>query len=356
MRKTIVTALIALFVMLALVSCDNMAAGAGGGGGKAGYTADGRELVELKINISGTEGISRSINATNAVEADFVEVVFKNGTDYFRTDARYTNGMEIGIRVTAGTYDKDSAVILIGKKDGTTYKLLAIATPAGSVTLPVPSGQTNKLSFTVTSLVANLNANAATPAFVINTTTGAISTSPFVTPTDKTKQGLFDDTDSTSVCFQVPKNIASITASLTITGFSDVVKDVLVVTDNAGTPLTAAATPELKFNSNGDATTITPTITTATTGFSNTDKAYNFNFTFGTPNAEGKYIITFDIPVVAFSNASGSGSESHIWHIRGGTSATKTQPDFDGKKEEGVALAVATNPNPFYSVVVQPTP
>jgi len=328
MRKTIVTAFFALLVMLTVTSCDSIIPGLETE--KAEYTADGRKLVTLKVNISGTESNNRSLLDDSAKgTANYAEVVFVNDSKYYRAGG-YLSG--ISVKVPAGTYNATNAIILIGRKsDGT-----LLATGTLDTDFIVPSDP--KITFTVSSLVTDLNANtSSTFAFKIEEAFPASTPISGTTFANKTSTGKFDEAGHP--CFQVPPNKADIRASLTINGFATTGTNIKVA-DNA--KVTFSGIPEITVLS----TTITPASGTAV------GPSGKFGFDFDTGEV-GEYIITFKIPVVGFSSANGIGSTSHIWYIRGGIK-TDGNPDFSKNDEEGVALLVTESPDPLYIVPIEP--
>ena len=349
MRKTIVTALIALFVMLALVSCDNMAAGAGGGGGKAGYTADGRELVELTINSSGTvsrsvttngtEGVSRSLTTDIAPkEADYMEVIFKDGASLYRN---YGPTPQISIKIPAKSYSSSEAIVFIGRYSDMT--LLAYAMPA-SGTFDATSATPG--NFTFHALTANLTVGGTD--FVI-TDSGFTNT----TFNGQSKTGKWYSSSTAADCFLVPTGQAGIIATLTIHGLDSI----------SITALTPGATEGVIFIPTSGGTGITPTGVTPTAGTWSDGK---ISFTFSTVpiTTPSKYSITFKFPVKGFDGSNGvsltpGGKNALTWYIRGGTELGPDIPattGADGSANEGVALVVSNTISGYTiaDIVVEP--
>jgi len=316
MRKTIVTALVTLLVILA-VSCDN-GLGTDKTVDKTEYTADGQRFVTLKVG--GTVG--RSLTDANAKGArNFVEVIFRRefpagSYTYYRTSGFY--GEQLSIKVPKVKYEVTDAVILIGKKDGTEYTLLAVGKLGSALDLPasVPSS----IIFTVSSLTANLSAEAASPAFAITNSTDFWGVSASVI----SKQGKYMDTQPS---FQVPKQ-AGITASLTISDFP-----------SSGPVLAPAASPApaAKISLITNSSTTIPATPDSPTPVTVSGTTCTFDFSFDTSSAtEGTYIITFSIPVAFGTDGDGLG-----WVIRGGTIKDVADPSGTNQAE-GVLLTVST--------------
>jgi len=320
MRKTFVTAFVALLAILA-VSCDEFLDVPGS---KPEYTADGRPAVTLNIITSGALGNSRSLSNTNAKEtgvADFVEVIFKSGTNFYRATGWF--GASLPITILEADYAVGDAVMFIGKKNSDTdYTLLAVGHLAAALNLKTGSKPTgNKVAFTVTSsLTAPLNADATLPAFAI--TEGTISTETGWETAGVSKKGKIGAQPS----FQVPKK-SGIGATLTIGGFPTGITAFTFAGQTATLKLISALT-----------TTIAATPGAASLSSGNC----MFSFSFDTSSATGDaYIITFEIPVSFSTDSSGLG-----WKIRGGTISDVA--DSTGSRAEGILLAVLTAPNPVY--------
>jgi len=331
MRKTFVTALIALLVMLA-VSCDNV---------NTGQNDDG--LVTLNVNTGGTAG-SRSITDTQAKDtADYVEVIFKSGSDYYRANGY--QGANLKVKVPAGTYDNSNTLILIGKKsDGT---LLAFGTATTTVTVGPGEAPDPTITLSASSIETNISAGTGTD-FVI-TNTNIVAVNPAFTTT-VVNNGVFFD--GTTACFQVPTGVVAttypdgieVTLGLTNADFSTLGDRIKVQ---------SSANP-VKFTPIGSSPPINPITGSVkpTTDLS----AGEIEFAFNTTTTEGKYAITFDFPVVGYSLAwsAGKGSQPLTWHIKAGTEPSY---DFGGDtaENETVPLIVVNNPTePTFGIIVKP--
>jgi len=357
MRKTIFTALVTLLVMLAVVSCDNTL-----GADKSVYTDDG--LVALTIT-TGEAGNIRSLTAALAHEqATYVEVIFKSGSPvkYYRSEGFYSEGgLNLTVHVPADTYNSSNAVMLIGRKSDAT--LLATGYPTAAVTVP-----TNlSIKFTVTSLTADISAKTlASSSFKIENLTGTPTTTPAITTAYLDGTNIFDETNASSVCFQVPPSTTNIGASLTIGGLTNTGANIFVI------PKAIATDPEpakIKFIGIGSAPVITPTLSAPLTEAAVGATGKNISFIFSSTTV-GKYIITFDVPVVGFSSevSTPTGTPAREWHIRGGTNSNLGQPDYLGQTttsgtppvidptkradEEGVPLIVTNSTTPLYGLGV----
>lgn len=373
MRKTIVTALVILLVMLA-VSCDNIP------GLKSADTEDG--FVTLSINTGETAGNSRSL--TEALAKDnghSVEIIFRNGTapstgpfTYTRKEAMF--GQTVHMKIKVGTYGKDDAIVLVGKHNGSgnDYTLLGTGTVtsvnsadvSGDSTFNITSTTTG-LTFTLTPLETDLTAGASDAAsagdavFKIHEDTG----SPKIEDNDAFAGLTAQGKNENVAWFQVPMSTSNIKASLTITGFEDT-GSVIFRKDSVSLPVKfthLSANPLAVTVANSLANPITPAVDAEIDG--------EFSFYFTTPavlpDHYEQYLITFDIPVYVYGlfvpevpavppntpNPGDPGSPAvpaqnpglagaHNWHIRGGT--TPDEADFTGNGNDAVALIVSEEP------------
>ena len=321
MRKTIVTALVVLLVMLA--SCDSVLGVPGSD--KAGYTANGQELVNLSISIGENAGSSRTLSAANNVagEKDFVEVIFTDGTTFYRATGWY--GTTLSIKLPKITYPVANAIAFIGKKNGAAdYTLLAVGKLGGPLDTTIATSAT----FTSTPLTAALNADATSPSPAFAITESTISGVTGWSDTGISKKGLISGIEP---CFQVPRNHAGIKATLTIGGLS--------TSPDLG--LKGTGIPSATFTGS----TPLPTVTTfdADDISFGTTCVYNFTFTTVPVTADASFIITFKIPVAFVLSSTVKDAAGLDWIIRGGT--TLNAGDSVGNRNEGVLLAVSTSPS-----------
>jgi len=357
MKKTIITAFVVLLVMLAFVTCDGFITEPGAE--KAEYTADGQKLVTLKVNISGTAGNSRSLSDLIARgAANYAEVIFRQNLasdpindppvyKYYRGQGFFR--LPITVKVPVQVYDEGEAIILIGRRIGTDTQLLATGIVTGGCDLPDllanATSSTITVSFTVTSLVADLTADASTPAFTIDPT--SLTDTTF---TDYLNLGSFNDDED--LCFLVPINETAISATLAIDGFSDT-NDKIIVTSIDDIVIFTEQDSSMSAISSSDIT-ITSLDLSPSGGapiVNTLNSSGELTFEFATSTA-GLYIITFNIPVVGFAKyvpvagttpSTTPGLENQIiWYIRGGTSSGAAFVQEEDPNE-GVALQVAAD-------------
>jgi len=307
MRKTFVVALVALMVMFAVTSCDNIPVP---GSEPVEYTADGRQLVTLTVNVGGTVNGRSLTDPLAKAGADFVEVVFKKGSDIFRAEGVFPT--PIKIKIPTGSYTIDEAIVLVGRESD--YVLLATGVMSG--TTPVSSGSdfqisdsTTKITFTVQSLTANIKAGGG--SFEIAENTGsptAIEDNPDFA--GKTAVGSYGADPNKNPWFQLPSNTSGIDATLTIAGLSATGSKIVRASGvNAVTAskvtLTAEDLPSIAVSSPNVGDPITNgqiTITLATP--------------VNIANSPNRYGIIFNVPVVGYE----SGIQNQVtWVIRGGT-------------------------------------
>jgi len=341
MRKTFVMAFVVLLAVLA-VSCD---IGSVAEAEKPEYTADGRKLVNLKVKIGGA---SRALSDTLAKgAANYIEVIFKNGTDYYRADG--LRDQVLSLRLPADNYTSANSILLVGKKESKSggsdfYTLLAVGTPAtgGNLTSLPPGTNTAEITFSVTSLTADLYAGG-TPTFTI---TNDFSTGEHIAFNGKTTDGTFHD--GLTTCFQVPTSMTTtpIRAELEISGFGS------TTTSSFATKGTNTVTfTEVGNTLTGDDITVA----SANISFDITSSVGTIGFSFQTGTNKANYVITFDIPVVGLA-ASGTGlSDAITWHICGGTDlAPSNYQSATGSGKEGVALLVTSSPHKLVNISVNP--
>jgi len=327
MRKTIATVFVVLLAILA-VSCDSIL-GVPDADKAVKYDADGRELVKLNITTSGALGNSRSLtNDLAKIGADYVEVIFKGTTLYYRSTGFFGGALPISIEKK--DYTQADAVMFIGKKNATDYTLLAVGYLTGALNLSSGSAPTeNKVNFTLTSsLTALLNVNASPASAFAITETSWGSVTGWST-TGISKLGRVGSLPS----FQVPKDTSTnnIQAKLTIGGFPTAASPVLTV----------KSPPTVTFTENTSETPVpvVGSLTTSSAAF--TSGNCTLSFTFDTSSASvGAYIITFKIPVAFDGDTAGLG-----WNIRGGTLSGIAESNAAGSTAEGVLISVQVTPN-----------
>jgi len=337
MRKTFVTAFVALLAILAVVSCDNISSG----GSPSGRNDDGMVTVSVNTGGGGSRNLSDALANPNLVipgATDYLEVIFKSGSSYSRTAAYYTTSGNTGIKVKVpvGTYTASDAIILLGRNSDKTLLatgvLSATSTSSTGPNFSVTTATTS-VTFTVESLVTDISAGSAVSGdFKIVETSGTPAFSS--TFTGKTSLGVYSGDN----WFQVPSATAGIKATLTIDKFNNT--GGLIVRGTTGTPVTfsgiagspaitaasvsspAAAGTAIGTNGEIEITFTTPTITTS----------------------PGRYMVTFTVPVVGFANGI---TDQIIWIIRAGT-ATSDDFIFDtvggDVKARAIPLLVVNDP------------
>ena len=341
MKKTILTALVVLLVMLAFASCDNIITEPGAEKPGYTYTADGQKFVTVSIKTGGTAGSSRSLsNAIARGAADYVEVIFKEevppvapATDstynYYKAEGNLNTTLTILLPVK--TYNSSNSVMLIGRNSDKT--LLATGTIDGPVDL---SKGISEITFTVTSLNVNLTAGGGSFTITNKAALGAFK--------DDTENGVFYNS---STCFLVPQS-SGIMASLTISGFGDAGDNILEKVDSTTfNPLTSLTFNKYTNGTPASTSDIDVIYLSPATISSSGGCEISFVLDTDTNSAEGYYAIYFEIPVIGLntiaipvitSNPIGAGL---TWYIRGGTNLNAA--DSTGNAGAGVALRVATN-------------
>jgi len=378
MRKTFVLALVALSVSLVLASCDIIP---GLGGEKPEYDADGRELVTLNVNVGGTVG-GRSLSDTmakgNTFGADYVEVIFTDGTKYY-----YKGGLrnsELRVRIPTGSYPVTNAIVLIGRIDSGDNTLLATGviskveytdtTPDNTATPFVITKFTKSVTFSVKSLVADLTTEGG--AFEIADGAGSAVANANIDFKDSTNKGHATIGSDEYDVFQVPTKANNIAATLTITGFEDTGA---MIKRNGGDQ-TVTGSELVKFLPVGSVTTsiikgvaLAPSFPANNAAIGTSGQtSCNFAFTFTTDDPTdsayedgfgdptlpspflGLYQISFKIPVVGFANTIPG---QKTWYIRGGTKLG--DPDLEGDESADVVLVVVDNPTDEGTLIELPS-
>jgi len=336
MRKTFVTAVVALLAVLALASCDNIQTGQNGDG-----------LVTLSVNTGDIAGNSRSITDPLAKkEANYVEVIFE-GTDGLYYRANGYQGAKLKVKVPAGKYNEDNTLILIGRRsDGT---LLAFGTAdATGVTVGGSNPLDPTIDLTATSIVTKISA-ALDTNFKITVPAAFTAFSQTII-----ESGVLYDDAAATTCFQVPTGVVpgtyttgiGVVLSLTNADFTTLGDRIIIP---GATPIDPVTITPI----DSPALTLVTGSTKPTTGDMSDGK---IEFAFYTTATEGRYSITFDIPVVGYSDAytAGTGTQPLTWHIKGGT-----EPNYDFGGDfainETVPLRVTTAPTKAkFGIIVNP--
>jgi len=364
MKKTILTAFVALLVMLA-VSCDNIP-------GQKPDTDDG--FVTLKINAGGIEG-SRSLNLDLARDnRDYVEVIFRQykdssdasqGYNYYRTEGVF--GGSLRIKLPAGNYLANDAIALIGKNLGASDRRLLATALISKITNTVSgaptdvtsapfniSAATTTITFSATALVADFSppgeSTTKTPAFVVDMTSGndstasppipAISATEFGTPENITGKASYLNNNY----FQLPSGHTGTKATITIGGLQTTGS--LLVKGAAVSPGGTYPASFVSFQGPGGTGShaISPAVT-VTDATSSTDLKIDLIFsTVMTPAiADGNaiaYMVTLNIPVFGYE-AFATPAGQITWHIRGGTVSGY---DHNNDENDAIPLLITNHP------------
>jgi len=153
----------------------------------------------------------------------------------------------------------------------------------------------------------------------------------------------------------VPVNKTDIAASLTITGFDEFEYPPASTTmvPGTGSSIIITAAPTVTFAPIGSPA-ITGFALTAPTSFPvaiGVTGKIAFKFT---SHDEGKYKVTFDIPVAGFSTAaSAAGTVPVVWHIKGGIASGL---DFTGTGSENAAALMVIDPDALSGIKVTTNP
>jgi len=178
-------AVFAVLLVLALVTCDS------GSGTEEPVTEGG--MVHLTINV-GDVSASRALTLAGAqgvvnAAGGFFEVVFKDGSDYYRKSWAY--GTTGTIDVPARTYTGwGEAVLFAGRESDKT--LLAIGaitkintgTPFAAGSAAVIDNNTTSVTFTLSALISGVTSNKTTSSFQILGPISATANSPTDFTTD----------------------------------------------------------------------------------------------------------------------------------------------------------------------------
>ena len=182
--KKMFFAVCAVLLALAIFSCVDTIVPENG---PDGYTEDGRPMKSLTIR---TGGVGRALTGPLAkAGADFYEVSFFDGTNYYR---KSWNWAETGkIIVPFGDYYMDSAkaILFAGRMSDKTLLAVGYLTAAtGSTTLNEIDGTTTSVTFTLTPLTSDVKADG-TSTFQITEAGYETSSVPSPFPTARIDGG-----------------------------------------------------------------------------------------------------------------------------------------------------------------------
>jgi hypothetical protein len=144
---------IAVLLASAMVSCDFVEKpNVPGGDNIVGYTEDGTPLVSLTIGVPTGRALTLPLARAGV---DYYEVIFRNGTDYYRASWNYTQKGKIII--PAVTYaSATEAILFAGRSSDKTLLAVGLITdpPSGAITLT-----TTTITFGLTALTTDVKAD-----------------------------------------------------------------------------------------------------------------------------------------------------------------------------------------------------
>jgi len=295
MKKAFFAALAALMA-LAFVGCP-----VGPGGTEpVEYTADGRPLVNLTINSK----LSRALTAELAkAGADYYEVVFKNGSNYYK--AAWDWGKTGRIKVEPGTYAAAGAAVLFAGSylDNTLLAVGTITTPGGGVI----AATTTSITFTMSPLTSDVKADATNSTFKITAPSTHLTTA--VSGTFPTARLNGQDIP----IFNVPRGVTTTTADFAIGGINSHLAGIYYLGGGA-----VASKGISGYSSTGEDKPV-ELVSGANTKVSVPAAAgvlasATITFALETPAKDGLSRLAFALPVCAIDPA----AKGLTWYIRGG--------------------------------------
>jgi hypothetical protein len=360
MKKTLLV-LFAVLLVLSLAACDFLILPPDAGDGGSRYPNANDGMVCLTIGAGGG-GTSRALDYTLAeIDADYFEVVFKYGSDYYQAEWGIGN-TSANITIPTGNYDGlsgNDAVLFAGRRidDGedVEYVLLGVGVLKGTddsgYTSKEIKPQTTDVIFSMTALKNKVNDDPTTSTFQIIGPTNLINSNNYVTATSTFTPRIDTVTVSGSPNFKYPKfRIPGVdSGSIVYTDPLDPIKaeysvtipnnDKVILQDDwsvslvttASLPGTAASGTILFYETSPVSTPVGPAL----------DNIQKFTFEIDLAGVtNGLCAFSIDVPVCAFTKAGGiKKKESYaggpldktqIWHIRGGIENDK----LDGAMEE----------------------
>jgi len=359
MKKT-VFALFAVLLVLSLATCDLLEAPQAA----KSVTEDGQVMKTITIKVEGL-GAPRALTLSNADPtggspgpgaADYYEVVFKMGSNYYETAWLASTGSGT-ITVPIANYGDtptNDAVLFAGFNSNKT--LLGVGTISAGANVTASSAA-NSVTFNVTALTNGISTSASGSTFKItgptvdnhngwNYATATTGNSPAIAPVGTTP---------TIPVFPVPgyDAIKGAYTATDITATYDVTiphGSKLTLTGCSGTPVVLSPWP-------GGETAATGTVTYSATPSSGALLDGSNTFTLGinvsgvTTSVANNGLCAFNIAasVRAFSSASATYANTQalatpiIWVIRGGTDTATADDGSDNGA--AVVLAVGTHAN-----------
>jgi len=349
MKKTILALFAVLLVLSLAISC-----GDGSNDPAPSVTNDGK--VTIAITVEDDTGTGRALTSgLGSVAANYYEVVFYDGTDYYQTTwGKGTGGGTITIQSGVDYGTANRAILFAGVNSPERILLgVGILTNTWTTSAASPDGTTLVSSttkgavFSVTSLTNRVNntstgANASTfqitgPATSSDedkwsyvTNTGTNSFTPVISTADG--YAIFRvpgyDTAGNSGLGQAYGSATDVTATYDVT----VPYNAQVIADGATTATVAgqAVTGETTGTGTIGCTFVsaTPTASGTTVTISN---LFRINVTGLTAAQSGCYGFLIDMPVYPYRTTADVGTTPYdntekttavIWHIRGGSSLT----------------------------------
>jgi len=160
--------------LLFVAACDNFSAPTKDAE-DVQYTADGRKMVPISL---GTSSSSRALTDTLAkAGVDFYEAVFKDpgdATKFYRKE--WTKGQSAKIYLPTGDYGTSTnAILLLGRASDKTLLAVGTVTAVDGATSPNTSvtPTSTSITFTVASLVTDINKTYTAPTPTPNPTSGS---------------------------------------------------------------------------------------------------------------------------------------------------------------------------------------
>ena len=344
MKKTFF-AVCAVLLALLLFSCDAIVDT--DSSEPVEYTADGRPLVSLTIGTSRARALTTDLAKAGA---DFYEVTFFDGTDYYRASWDFTKTGRI--KIPAGTYaTSGEAVLFVGSRDDKTLLAVGIiTTPGDGVITPAM----NSITFTLAALTTDVKADPAS-TFKI-TADKDVTTYPLTAAYSSTNFPKARLDGKVIPMFVVPKDDSSITATFSIGAgggdFTDYSDGMYIL------PVTA---PAKNVYSKGISSMAGDAPVEVTASFATLAAGDNFpadgviDLDITTPDEDGLSRIAIELPVCAIATDADPGLVANpiTWYIRGGLQ-NGLFDEGAAKKSIGGAILLGIGAVTSYDIVIAP--